>query len=221
MQLLKVLIAYGGERVSEAHIIEAMWPRIDGDSAHRSFTSTLHRLRKLLGDDRAITLHDARVTLDRRYFWVDAIAFDELVDEIDAAFKRSRSALDARGVERFGDRLLDLYRGPLFATDAEESWHVQERERKRSRFVRAMTDIGRFWEEGGQWNRVLACYERCLEVDPLAESFYRHLIVCYQLLERRAEAIEVFNRCRKALSAVRVEPSEETRLLYEKVAAAG
>ena len=41
IELLKVLVAYGGERVNEAHVIEAMWPRIDGDSAHRSLTSTL------------------------------------------------------------------------------------------------------------------------------------------------------------------------------------
>jgi DNA-binding SARP family transcriptional activator len=220
IELLKVLIAHGGERVSEAHVIEAMWPRIDGDSAHRSFTSTLHRLRKLLGVDAAVTLHDGRLTLDRRYFWVDSFAFDELVDEIETTFKHARSTLDARTVERAGDKLLDLYRGPLLAGDAEEPWHLTERERKRSRFVRAMTEIGRYWEEGGQWNRVLACYERCLDADPLAESFYRHLIVCYQILERRAEAIEVFNRCRKALSALAVEPSDETRALYEKVASA-
>jgi DNA-binding SARP family transcriptional activator len=220
IELLKVLVAYGGERVNEAHVIEAMWPRIDGDSAHRSLTSTLHRLRKLLGEDKAITLHDGRLTLDRRYFWVDALAFDALVDEIENAFRSARATLPARDVERFGDKLLELYRGPLFSGDAEESWHVQERERKRGRFVRAMTDVGRYWEEAGQWNRVLSCYERCLEADPVAENFYRHLIVCYQILERRAEAIEVFNRCRKALSALSVEPSAETRALYEKVAAA-
>jgi DNA-binding SARP family transcriptional activator len=217
MELLKVLVAYGGERVSEGNVTEAMWPRIDGDSAHRSFTTTLHRLRKLLGDDKAITMRDGRVTLDRRYFWVDAWAFDQLVDEIDTACKRSRASLDAARVQRFGDRLLALYRGALFAGDTDEAWQLQPRERQRSRFIRVMTDIGRFWEEGGHFERALASYERCLEADPLAEGFYRNLIVCYQRMERRAEAIEAFNRCRKALSALHVEPSAETRALLELV----
>src|SRR5262249_22738545 len=123
-------------------------------------------------------------------------------------------------VEGMGERLLRLYRGALFAGEPEEAWQLQPRERRRNRFMRAMTDIGRFWEESGQWNRVLDCYERCLEADPLAEGFYRHLIVCYGVLERRAEAIEAFNRCRKALSALGVEPSAETRELYEKAARA-
>ncbi len=217
LEMLKILIAYGGERVAESHVTEAMWPRIDGDSAHRSFTSTLHRLRKLLGDEKAIVLHEGRLTLDRRSFWADTWAFDELVDEIDATFKRERSAVESARVERFADRLRALYRGALFAHEPEEAWQLQARERKRNRFVRAMTDIGRYWEEGGQWNRVLECYEKCIEVDPLAESFYRHLIVCYRLLDRKAEAIEAFNRCRKALATLDVEPSAETQSLYEKI----
>jgi DNA-binding SARP family transcriptional activator len=217
LEMLKVLVAYGGDRVSESNVTEAMWPRIDGDSAHRSFTSTLHRLRKLLGDDRAVTLHDGRLTLDRRYFWVDAWAFEQLIEEIDAAFRRSRATLGAPQVERFGDRLLKLYRGPLFASDNDGAWQIQPRERHRTRFMRVMTDIGRYWEEAGEFDGALACHERCLEADPLAEGFYRNLIVCYQRMERRAEAIEAYNRCRKALSALHVEPSAETRALLEKL----
>ena len=217
LELLKVLIAHGGERVSEAAIIEAMWPRIDGDSAHRSFTTTLHRLRKLLGDDAALTLHDGKLSLDRRRFWVDVWAFDQAVDEVDRLARQSHGLVDAPRLEKLAERVMELYRGSLFVDDAEEAWHVQARERQRSRFIRAMTAIGRCWEETGHHDRALACYERCLEADPLAEGFYRNLIVCYQRMERRAEAIEAYNRCRKALASLDVEPSAETRALYERL----
>ena len=218
LELLKVLLACGGERVSEAQVTEAIWPRIEGDSAHRSFTSTLHRLRKLLGEERAVVLHEGRLTLDRRYFWVDAWAFDQALGEIDAAFKGSRAEPDPARVQNLTERMLELYRGPFMAGGADEAWSVQPRERMRSRFVRAMTDIGRHWQEAGEWQRAVECYERCLEVDPLAESFYRHLIVCHQRLDRRAEAIEIYNRCRKALAALGVEPAAETRALYASLA---
>jgi ATP/maltotriose-dependent transcriptional regulator MalT/DNA-binding SARP family transcriptional activator len=217
LELLKVLIAHGGERVSEDRLTAALWPRIDGDSAHRSFTSALHRLRRLLGEERAVVLHEGKLTLDRRYFWLDAWAFDELVDEVERALKRARPPLDAARIERHADRLLGLYRGPFLASEPDESWYLPRRERLRQRFVRAMTAIGRFWEESGQWDRALASYEKCLEADPLAEGFYRHLMICYRRLERRAEAIEAFHRCRKALSSLNVEPSAETRALYEKL----
>ena len=115
LELLKLLIAYGGEQVSEAKVTDALWPRIDGDSAHRSFTSTLHRLRKLLGEDRAVTLHEGRLSLDRRYFWLDTWAFEQLAAELE-------SAADPQQMEKLVERLLALYRGSFMAEDDDAAW---------------------------------------------------------------------------------------------------
>ncbi|TSA00602.1 MAG: hypothetical protein D4R84_00160 [Rhodocyclaceae bacterium] len=217
LDMLKVLIACGGERISEDRMTEALWPRVDGDSAHRSFTSTLHRLRKLIGEDRAIVLHEGRLTLERRYFWVDALAIDDLVTEIDTMFARSRRGLDASRIEQLGNALIALYRGPFMASEPDEAWYLERRERARGRFLRAMTAIGHFWEHLKQSERALECYEKCLEADPAAEGFYRCLMLCYESLGRRAEAIEAYHRCRSALALLGIEPSPETRVLYEKL----
>ena len=214
MELLKVLIAFGGEEVAEDRITEALWPRIAGDSAHRSFTSTLHRLRKLLGEDRALVLREGRLTLDRRYVWVDAWAFEALLGELEGATR----AADGSRVDLISERLHELYKGPFLATDADESWYLQRRERLRNQFVRAATEIGRYRESSSDWQRASEVYERCLEIDPLAESLYRQLMTCLQRLGRHAEALEVYGRCRKVLAAgLHVEPSTETRALYQKL----
>ena len=175
LELLQVLIAHGGERVPEECVTEALWPRIEGDSAHRSFTSTLHRLRKLLGEDRAVVLHEGKVTLDRRYFWVDAWAFEELVAEIDAALRAPRPAadaarVDAERVESFSTRLLELYRGPFLASEAEAAWQLERRDRLRGRFARAAAALGRYWELSGQAARAAELLEKCFEIDPLARG---------------------------------------------------
>ena len=173
LEMLKVLIACGGERVSEDRVTGALWPRIDGDSAHRSFTSTLHRLRKLLGEDRAIVLHDGKVTLDRRYFWTDAWALDELVAQVESAFTTARPALDAQRVENFAARLLDLYRGPFLGADADEAWQLERRDRMRSRFVRCVARIGGWWEQAGHPERASELYEKSRENDDLALLSYK------------------------------------------------
>jgi DNA-binding SARP family transcriptional activator len=55
-------------------------------------------------------------------------------------------------------------------------------------------------------------------VDELAEELYRRLIMCYQRLDRKAEALSVYNRCKKTLSsALGIEPSPETQALYQKI----
>ena len=81
-----------------------------------------------------------------------------------------------------------------------------------------MTELGRYWESRGEPQRAIEGYERCLELDPLAESFYRQLMICLHRLDRPAEALEVFQRCRKALQAgLGAQPSTETTALYEKL----
>jgi DNA-binding SARP family transcriptional activator len=161
LELLKLLIAYGGEQVSESKITDALWPRIDGDSAHRSFTSTLHRLRKLLGEDRAVTLHEGRLSLDRRYFWLDTWAFEQLAADLDGA-------LEPAEVEKLVDRVLALYRGSFMADDADAAWMIQARERLRGRFARVLARVYRHWQERGEEEKARALYEKCLEIDPLA-----------------------------------------------------
>jgi len=161
LELLKLLIAHGGTQVSESRITDALWPRIDGDSAHRSFTSALHRLRKLLGEDKAVVLHEGKLTLDRRYFWIDAWTFDSLAAELDAA-------ADPASVERIAERMLALYAGPFMADDVDAPWYLQPRERLRGRMARAMKRVLRQWQESGQAEHARARYERCLEIDSTA-----------------------------------------------------
>jgi LuxR family transcriptional regulator, maltose regulon positive regulatory protein len=160
LELLKLLIAYGGEQVSESKVTDALWPRIDGDSAHRSFTSTLHRLRKLLGEDRAVTLHEGRLSLDRRYFWLDTWAFEQLAADLESA--------DGEQLEKQAERLLAVYRGSFMADDADAAWMLQARERLRSRFTRVLARVCRHWQERGDEARARAMYEKCLEIEPLS-----------------------------------------------------
>ncbi len=161
LELLKLIIAYGGEQVNESRITDALWPRIEGDSAHRSFTSALHRLRRLLGEDKSVVLHEGKLTLDRRYFWVDAWAFEALAAEIETAFASA-------SVEKLAERMLALYRGPFMAGDVDASWYIQPRDRIRSRLARAMTKLLGHWQESGRNEHARNYYEKWLEVDSLA-----------------------------------------------------
>jgi two-component SAPR family response regulator len=161
LELLKLLIACGGEKVGEGRISDVLWPRVDGDSAHRSFTSALHRLRKLLGEDRAVLLHEGKLTLDRRFFWIDAWEFEALAAQAEAA-----AAITS--VELLSERMLALYRGPFMADDTDAASYLPARERMRARLARTMTRVLRHWQESGQGERALGCYERCADADAAA-----------------------------------------------------
>lgn len=216
LDLLRALVAHGGREVSEERITEALWPRIDGDSAHQSFTTTLHRLRKLLGEDRALLLSEGKLSLDGRYVWADTWAFEQVTARIEQTLRQPRERIERDKLERACSRMIELYAGPFLGNEPDEPWTLPMRERQR--FVRTTVEACRYWQQSGQPDRAVHLLERALEADNVAENLYRHLMLCYSQLGRQADAAETYNRCRKTLAAVlKVEPSAETRALYEKI----
>lgn len=215
LEMLKVLIALGGKGVRAEQISETMWPHVDGDYAYQSFTSTLHRLRRLIGVDAAITLHDGRVSLEPQYFWVDTWALDSTLAEFDSLTPNPRAEYES---ERLAARLLALYRGPFLANDSDFPCYVAFREHVRSKVLRYMGKLTRGWESSEHLDRIVDYCERAIEVDNLCEGMYRQLMMFYQRQGRRAEALDVYDRCCKTFSALlKATPSAETSAIHDEL----
>jgi LuxR family transcriptional regulator, maltose regulon positive regulatory protein len=218
LDLLRVLIASGAREVPVERITEALWPRIDGDSAHRSFTTTLHRLRKLLGEDRALHLSEGKLTLDGRHVWTDTWAFEQTTARIEHLLRRPRESIGHEELDALCERMIRLYAGPFLANEPDEPWMFAARERLRHRLARALQGTCRHAQQAGTLDRVTGWLERAIEADSTAEGLYRQLMTCYAQLGRRADVSETYDRCRRAFVAMRhSEPSAETRAHYEKL----
>ncbi len=93
---------------------------------------------------------------------------------------------------------------------------LSTRERLRSKFLRVIIKLGTYREQARQWESAAELFQKGLEIDPLTEEFYQHLMVCYQQLGRRSEALAVYNRCKSLLSAtLGIAPSPQTENLYQ------
>lgn len=218
MELLKAMIAFGGEEIPEDRIARAVWPGIDIDYTRRSLTTTLHRLRKMLGVEGAIVLHHGRLTLDHRFWWIDIRALDQLYREIDRLFKHASKSVSNELATEMAEKVFAVNQGPFMMGEPDQPWFGALRERLRNKHLRYMGELGRYWEETGQWDRAMEYYRRSIEVDATAEGFYRRLMLCYRTLGRPAEAIETYESCRKTLLASQnTEPSPETKALYARL----
>jgi DNA-binding SARP family transcriptional activator len=209
LSLLKAVIAFGGQAVREEMLADTVWPEAEGDMAYQSMSVALRRLRQLLGHEEAVQRREGLFTLDPRFCWVDAFAFERLLGK--AASQREAG----RGEEAADpeEKALALYRGPFLAEEAERSWAVSMRERLRSRYLSAVGRLGaRYWQKG-QSEKAREWYLKGIDVDNLAEEFYQSLIRCYLADRREAEALAVFERLKKTFSSLGVEPSPRTRNL--------
>jgi DNA-binding SARP family transcriptional activator len=213
LTMLKALVAFGGKDVSEEKIIDALWPDADGDVAHTSFDTTLHRLRRLVNNDNAIVLRDGRVSLDERYCWVDTRAFERALCNAEEAWKQ-----DGQGHEEavhLTEKAVNIYKGHFLPRDTKEPWTISPRERLRAKFMYGISKLGRYWVEAGRYDKAVQVFQDGLEIDDLAEEFYQHLMVCYNQLGQQTEAVKVYNRCRSVLqSSLGLKPSSKTEGFY-------
>ncbi len=216
LKLLKVLIVLGGRDINKCRISDILYPDGEGDKSLRALTTTLHRLRKLLGNNDIIHFNDCKLTLDAKYCWVDVWSLERLLGTIDKDLMHSTVNNDY--IFSLTNRILQLYKGEFLGELIDDSWVLPYREHIRNRFLRKIRLLGLYWEKRKQYEMAVDIYLRALEEDELSEEFYQRLMICYQKLGLRSEAISVYERCSRNLKSFRgIKPSVKTKTLVKSI----
>lgn len=216
LQLLKALIAFGGQNVRAERLTDALWPHVDSDYGHRSLHTTLHRLRKLFSDESAVFLQAGELSLNRRLFWLDVWAFESACESCAAQLTARDAPPAGSALIRAARRVLECYRGPLLADDHDSApWIIAPRERYRARLLRVLTDVCTYLEEHSLIDDAIDLYRAGVEREPLAEALYCRLMLSLKQAGRTTEAIEIYQRCFALLRAeLHREPSARTKEVY-------
>ncbi len=210
LELLKLMLALGGEAVPVDRLAALLWPDAEGDAARNSFDNAVHRLRKLLGGDVHVRLRTGGLGLNPATCWSDVAALDACL----AQAGDSVSDDDVDGQVVLAERALALYRGAFLPGEDDYPELAAARSRIQAQFVRQTGAIGARLELAGRLEDAAGVYARIVEQEPLAEEIYRRLIACLATLGRRAEAFEAYRRCRAQLSILLgVPPSAQTEAL--------
>jgi DNA-binding SARP family transcriptional activator len=186
IRLLKALVAlgaFGGRSVAAEHVIDALWPDLEGDAAAHALEMTLSRLRRELGDPEIVELRQGRLALHSEKCWVDLWALQKVVDSRDGSVQE----------------VLSLYRGPFLATDPPLPWIEAARERIRSRFAHHIARVGQDLERRSECAAAADVYRRALSVEEHAEPIYAGLIALYDRQGRAREAAEIKKRRERVL----------------------
>lgn len=214
LSMLKAIINSGGTEVNAAHIIDMLWPESDGDAAQISFDTTLHRLRRLLGNNQAVRLRAGRLGLDPSYCWVDAWAFNDVAGRIiDLSGRKAASGI-TQCILRLLPEFFGLYRGH-YLDDEDGYWAVPVRERLRAKFITSLVSAGMYLEDAGEHDLAIESFRKGLDRDRAAEEFYQHLMLCYREIGQENRAMAVYDLCRTTLAAILgLGPSTKTEDIY-------
>ena len=164
LTLLQAVIALGGTRPAGASVEEIaalLWPDSDGDSAMRSFETTLSRLRnEILVEEGAIVNAGGSVRLNLSLCWVDVHAFQ--------AACRGPSIPGVMALSQLR-RLHHLYRGCFLPHGA--LWVDPLRAKLKNRFVSSALHLAQEAIADGVQEQVRFLWEEMRQIEPDLPQF--------------------------------------------------
>ncbi len=211
LELLQYVAGAPNLTVAVDRLTAALWPELEGDLARGAFRTALHRLRKLIDDPHAVVFDGASVRLDPAHIWVDALAFERLVDSVEHQLQRgegSRAGFDAA-------EAMALYRGHFLADQPEASWMLAPQERLRNSFARLSSTFGEHLERAGEAAQARAIYQKAIELHPLNEESARRLMTLLRDAGETGAALEVYRALRQRLS---VELGQAPSVMTQRLA---
>ncbi len=184
------------------------WPDTSETKARRSLRHELWRLRKAL-DASSPPASDVLLS-DDLCLGIDpqvAYSLDVALFERAAACQTADDLIGA----------LDVYQGDLLP-DFYDEWVNVERERLNALLEEQMERLLEQFSGERRWKETLPWAERWIALGKSPEPAYRALMLAHSALGNRSRVASVYERCVAALKDdLGVEPSEQTRALFERL----
>lgn len=201
-------LAASSQPIKRQHLIELFWLDLPRKKAQQTLRTTLHGLRKALGDH--IEAGETIVQLAPGA-QVDVRSFEAIMNHAEVEPSQLR-----KGLNLFqGDFLQDFY---LPDSAAFEDWVVIQREMYRRMAKSGFTMLSKFYESQQNYSDALDAIDRALLIEPLQEDLQREAMRLVYLAGDRPGAIRRYEHLIKLLDEeMGVPPMAETRALYDAI----
>ena len=203
--LFAYLILNAGTSHRREKLAGLLWPDSLEETARENLRHALWRMRKALeaaSSTRFLHADDVAISLkESSDYWLDAAELEKISDSV--------SADELMAV-------LSNYHGELLPGFYDE-WAVLEREHLYSIFEHHMARLLSLLQEEQRWLDILDWGERWIKLGQKPEPAYRALMTAHAAKGDMSKVVATYERCAKSLKEFRTEPSEQTRMLYQKL----
>jgi DNA-binding SARP family transcriptional activator len=200
-------------------LAELLWDERSQSQSMGNLRVVLTNLRQQLGEYLTITRDSVGIDPSAAV-WMDAVELEGCLEGV-----RKLGGVNASAALQ-ASKALELYRGDFLAGFSVydcrgfEDWAVRERERLHRLAVDGLAALVEQAIEKQNTQAGMAHATRLLELDPLMERAHRQMMALLAQSGQRAAALNQYETCQKLLQAeLKVEPSAETRQLYEQIRA--
>jgi DNA-binding SARP family transcriptional activator/Tfp pilus assembly protein PilF len=224
--LLGCLLSSPGRRLGREQIMESIWPDLDTQTAANRLNGAVHELRQILEPENSRPASSYMLRLerdllslaDRTILWVDADAFESLVNEANSYDTRELTATSAEHVKRLLERADSLYGGDYLLEELYSEWAAPRRDALKRSWTGLQLKLSALYEAQGALTGAMDPLNRLLALDATNETAVQRLMVLLTQLDRRGEALTAYRRLAARLQQnYEGEPLPETHKLYEEL----
>jgi DNA-binding SARP family transcriptional activator len=201
--LLAYLLLHRDAPQSRQHLAFLLWPDSNERQAQTNLRKVLHNLRRAVPEvERLIEIGP------RTLRWRADVPLSLDVVQFERALAAGRL-----------EEAVETYAGELLEGRYDE-WVQDERERLAGLYLDALEQLAHRHERAGRWADATRYAERLVAEDPLREESHRLLMRLCQAAGDRARGVRAYHVCAATLEReLGIEPSGETRALYESLGA--
>jgi YVTN family beta-propeller protein len=210
------LLAAQARPVPRDELAEALWGDEPPATWEKALSVLVSKVRALLtecGLDGSALLTSAfgcyQLSLPAGT-WIDVVAADEAATAAERALamgELDQARADASAAESLARR--------TFLPGEDGRWVEDERARLRETLVRALDCLAEVNRLSGDPSAAIRAAEQLIVLDPFRETGYRRLMEAHVAAGNRAEALRVYERCRRLLAEeLGAYPSPETESIY-------
>ena len=217
--LLGCLLGSANRRLSKEHVMKLLWPDLARDIAANRLNGAVHELRHILepgitrpGESRMLRIeHNMLELADSSQIWVDAEAFEQLLQEANAT-------TDAEQAEHLLEEADALYKSSYLLEELYSEWTSQRRDVLQQKWAEMLITLANLRAERGALVEAIAVLDRLRSSDPVNETALQRLMVLLTQLQRRGEALRIYRQHVGTLKQeYECDPLPETRTLYNEL----
>lgn len=199
LQLLKILVIRAERPVHRDQLIDLLWPKEENEFVRLNrLYGVIHSLRKAIETSPRKNQCKTIVSDGESYFFhyepdcvVDLLRFKKLLACAEKAQRQDESQICAQYLAE----AVELYCGDLFEEDLYEEWCQSERLELKESYIKALTQLGRYYVEHGDSEHGIECFQRAIKCDPYREDLHASLISFFARIGRNREALGHYQKC--------------------------
>lgn len=216
---LLAYLAVTGRAHQRDHLATLLWGEMGDADARNNLRQVLTNLRKLVDAHLLVSRDTIGFNAHAPYF-LDVETFEHHLQRAQALPPAQQAlALQAATALYTGEFLAGF-----FVRDAPEfeEWMLAQKARLRDLALHALHTQTQLQLMRAQYSQVIDSVGRVLAIDPWREEAHRQLMTALVRSGQRSAALAQYRVCQRLLQTeLGVEPSTETRTLYERIRAAG